>query len=291
MKRITESDIKDISTVMYTSGTTDDPKGIVFTQENIISKRFARALALPSFCSNDIFLCFLPLYHTFGRYFELLGSIFWGATYAFAESPYFTSLLKDFQISKPSIFISVPKRWIQLMDHANSISLTDDNNEKNSNGISSITGGNLKFGLSAAGYLDPDVFHFFQDNNINLMSGYGMTESTGGITMTPPDDYQPDSVGRPLPGIDTKIAEDGELLIRGSYVSSYYFSKTNNSTLKNGWFHTGDIFKEKNGHLYIIDRKKEIYKNTRGQTISPQKIENMFQDFESVKSVFLVGDG
>ena len=291
LKRINDCDMKDISTVMYTSGTTDDPKGIVFTQENIISKRFARALALPSFCSNDIFLCFLPLYHTFGRYFELLGSIFWGATYAFAESPYFKSLLKDFQISKPSIFISVPKRWIQLMDHANSISLTDDNNDKNNNGISSITGGNLKFGLSAAGYLDPDVFHFFQDNNINLMSGYGMTESTGGITMTPPDDYQPDSVGRPLPGIDTKIAEDGELLIRGSYVSSYYFSKTNNSTLKNGWFHTGDIFKEKNGHLYIIDRKKEIYKNTRGQTISPQKIENMFQDFDGISSAFLVGDG
>ena len=291
LKRINDCDMKDISTVMYTSGTTDDPKGIVFTQENIISKRFARALALPSFCSNDIFLCFLPLYHTFGRYFELLGSIFWGATYAFAESPYFKSLLKDFQISKPSIFISVPKRWIQLMDHANSISLTDDNNDKNNNGISSITGGNLKFGLSAAGYLDPDVFHFFQDNNINLMSGYGMTESTGGITMTPPDDYQPDSVGRPLPGIDTKIAEDGELLIRGSYVSSYYFSKTNNSTLNNGWFHTGDIFKEKNGHLYIIDRKKEIYKNTRGQTISPQKIENMFQDFDGISSAFLVGDG
>ena len=291
LKRINDCDMKDISTVMYTSGTTDDPKGIVFTQENIISKRFARALALPSFCSNDIFLCFLPLYHTFGRYFELLGSIFWGATYAFAESPYFKSLLKDFQISKPSIFISVPKRWIQLMDHANSISLTDDNNDKNNNGISSITGGNLKFGLSAAGYLDPDVFHFFQDNNINLMSGYGMTESTGGITMTPSDDYQPDSVGRPLPGIDTKIAEDGELLIRGSYVSSYYFSKTNNSTLKNGWFHTGDIFKEKNGHLYIIDRKKEIYKNTRGQTISPQKIENMFQDFDGISSAFLVGDG
>ena len=291
LKRINDCDMKDISTVMYTSGTTDDPKGIVFTQENIISKRFARALALPSFCSNDIFLCFLPLYHTFGRYFELLGSIFWGATYAFAESPYFKSLLKDFQISKPSIFISVPKRWIQLMDHANSINLTDDNNDKNNNGISSITGGNLKFGLSAAGYLDPDVFHFFQDNNINLMSGYGMTESTGGITMTPPDDYQPDSVGRPLPGIDTKIAEDGELLIRGSYVSSYYFSKTNNSTLKNGWFHTGDIFKEKNGHLYIIDRKKEIYKNTRGQTISPQKIENMFQDFDGISSAFLVGDG
>ncbi|MFL3028067.1 MAG: GNAT family N-acetyltransferase [Candidatus Neomarinimicrobiota bacterium] len=291
LKRINDCDIKDISTVMYTSGTTDNPKGIVFSQENIISKRFARALALPSFSSDDVFLCFLPLYHTFGRYFELLGSIFWGATYTFAESPYFKSLLKDFHISKPSIFISVPKRWIQLMEHANSINSTDDDSTQLKNRISSITGGNLKFGLSAAGYLDPDVFHYFQDNSINLISGYGMTEATGGITMTPPNDYQPDSVGIPLPGIDIKLAEDGELLIKGAYVSSFYFSKTNNSTLVNGWFHTGDIFKEKNGHLYIIDRKKEIYKNTRGQTISPQKIENMFQDFDGISCAFLVGDG
>ena len=290
LKRINNCDIKDISTVMYTSGTTDNPKGIVFSQENIVSKRFARALALPSFSCDDVFLCFLPLYHTFGRYFELLGSIFWGATYTFAESPYFKSLLKDFQVSKPSIFISIPKRWIQLMEHANSINTIDDNDQLQ-NEISSLTGNNLKFGLSAAGYLDPDVFHFFQDNKINLISGYGMTEATGGITMTPTDDYQPDSVGKPLPGIDTELAEDGELLIRGPYVSSYYFSKTNNSTLVNGWFHTGDIFKEKNGHLYIIDRKKEIYKNTRGQTISPQKIENMFQDFDGISFTFLVGDG
>ena len=225
LKRINDCDMQDISTVMYTSGTTDNPKGIVFSQENIISKRFARALALPSFSSDDVFLCFLPLYHTFGRYFELLGSIFWGATYTFAESPYFKSLLKDFQISKPSIFISVPKRWIQLMEHANSINPMDEyDNDEISNAVSLITGGSLKFGLSAAGYLDPDVFHFFQENKINLISGYGMTEATGGITMTPPNDYQPDSVGKSLPGIDTKLAEDGELLIRGAYVSSYYFS-------------------------------------------------------------------
>ena len=291
LKRINDCDMKDVSTVMYTSGTTDNPKGIVFSQENIISKRFARALALPEFSNNDVFLCFLPLYHTFGRYFELIGSIFWGATYIFAESPYFKSLLKDFQISKPSIFISVPKRWIQLMEHAKSINALDDNDDINNNPLSVITGGKLKHGLSAAGYLDPEVFYFFQDNKINLISGYGMTEATGGITMTPPNDYQPDSVGKPLPGIDIKLAEDSELLIKGVYVSSYYFSKSNNSTLIDGWFHTGDIFKEKNGHLYIIDRKKDIYKNTRGQTISPQKIENMFQDFDGISSAFLIGDG
>ncbi|GIS70912.1 MAG: hypothetical protein CM1200mP10_04890 [Candidatus Neomarinimicrobiota bacterium] len=149
----------------------------------------------------------------------------------------------------------------------------------------------MKYGLSAAGYLDPDVFRFFQGNGINLLSGYGMTEATGGITMTPTDDYQPDSVGVPLPGIQLTLADDNELLINGPYVSSTYFGGGNGSTLIDGWFHTGDIFKEKHDHYYIIDRKKEIYKNSRGQTISPQKIENMFQDFDGIKSAFLVGDG
>ena len=292
LKRINQCSMHDLATVMYTSGTTDEPKGIVFTQENIVTKRFARALALPKLSSDDIFLCFLPLYHTFGRYFELLGSIFWGATYTFAESPYFKSLLKDFHLIKPSVFISVPKRWIQLMEHTDSIKPVDDgDNQEINNILKQITGGNLKYGLSAAGYLDPDVFRFFQSNGINLLSGYGMTEATGCISMTPIDEYQPDSVGVPLPGIQLNLADDGELLIRGPYVSSSYFGEKNGSTLIDGWFHTGDIFNEKYDHYYIIDRKKEIYKNSRGQTISPQKIENMFQDFDGIKSAFLVGDG
>jgi long-subunit acyl-CoA synthetase (AMP-forming) len=292
LKRINQCTMNDLATVMYTSGTTDEPKGIIFTQENIVTKRFARALALPDFSCDDIFLCFLPLYHTFGRYFELLGSIFWGATYTFAESPYFKSLLKDFQLTKPTIFISVPKRWIQLMEHTDSIkSVGHGEDQEIKNIVNQITGGNLKYGLSAAGYLDPDVFRFFQGNGINLLSGYGMTEATGGITMTPTDDYQPDSVGVPLPGIKLALGDDGELLINGPYVSSSYFGKQNYSSLVNGWFHTGDIFNKKHDHYYIIDRKKEIYKNSRGQTISPQKIENMFQDFDGIKSAFLVGDG
>jgi len=226
LKRINQCSMHDLATVMYTSGTTDEPKGIVFTQENIVTKRFARALALPDFSCDDIFLCFLPLYHTFGRYFELLGSIFWGATYTFAESPYFKSLLKDFCLIKPSIFISVPKRWIQLMEHTDSIKPVNDGKDQEiKNIVNKITGENLKYGLSAAGYLDPDVFRFFQSNGINLLSGYGMTEATGGITMTPIDEYQPDSVGVPLPGIQLTLADDGELLINGPYVSSSYFGK------------------------------------------------------------------
>ena len=112
-----------------------------------------------------------------------------------------------------------------------------------------------------------------------------------GHTMTPPSDYYNDSVGKPLPGIELKLAEDNELLMRGPYVSPGYFKEEIEGSFTDEWFHTGDIFKKKKGHYFIVDRKKEIYKNSRGQTISPQKIENLFQDFETIKSVFLIGDG
>ena len=285
-------DNQSLATIMYTSGTTDNPKGIIFNHENIISKRFARALALPEIGPRDRFLCYLPLYHTFGRWFEMMGAIFWGTTYTFTESTSFKTLLRDFKTAQPSVFISIPKRWIQIQEQvAASISIEESSDEEITKVTVAITGGKLKWGLSAAGYLDPDIFKFFHQNGINLLSGYGMTEATGGITMTPPNDYMINSVGKRLPGIELKLGNDYELLMRGPYVTSGYYKDANESPHTDGWLHSGDIFKEKKGHYFIVDRKKEIYKNSRGQTISPQKIENLFQDFEAIHSVFLVGDG
>ena len=290
--RLESQDMTWPLTIMYTSGSTDQPKGVIFNQVNLMSKRFARAMALPEFSSSDTFLCYLPLFHTFGRYFELLGSIFWGATYAFAESPAFNSLLKDFQLVSPSIFISIPKRWIQLYEYLEEkLELDSTSDTIICQKLMDITGGKLQWGLSAAGYLDPDFFKFFQEHGIQLLSGYGMTEATGGITMTPPGNYLDNSVGKSLPGIKLKIAEDGELCMQGPYVSNGFYKTKDSESFKNGWFHSGDIFEKRGNHFFIIDRKKDIYKNSRGQTIAPQKIENLFQDFDSVQSVFLAGDG
>lgn len=287
-----KKEMDDLATIMYTSGTTDNPKGIIFNQTNIITKRFARALALPEIGSNDSFLCYLPLYHTFGRWLEMMGTIFWGSTYTFTENTSFKTLLRDFKIAKPTVFISIPKRWIQIYEHvAATIPIEMSEEKAIKDATQSITGENLKWGLSAAGFLDTDIFKFFHQNDINLMSGYGMTEATGGITMTPPKDYIANSVGKVLPGIELKLGEDDELLMRGPYVSPGYYKDEIAGSHINGWFYSGDIFRYKKGHYFIVDRKKEIYKNSRGETISPQKIENLFQDFESIRSVFLVGDG
>jgi long-subunit acyl-CoA synthetase (AMP-forming)/predicted N-acetyltransferase YhbS len=284
----------DLATVMFTSGTTGAPKGIRFSQRNLVFKRFARALALPDIGENDTFLCYLPLYHTFGRFLELLGSVFWGATYCFLDSPDVEALVRGMRRFRPTVFISVPKKWMQLheaiAERADPASASDDELAR---ATADVTGGKLRVGLSAAGHLDADVFRFFQHQGVELHSGFGMTEATGGILMTPPGAYRENSLGVPLPGIEAKLAADGELLVRGPYLMLGYLDAPGDGPPfdADGWFRTGDLMSlDADGHYRLVDRKKEIYKNIKGETIAPQRIENLFRDFESVGRAFLVGD-
>ena len=290
---IKKLNMSDLASIMFTSGTTGNPKGIVFSHQNIVFKRFARAMAIPQIGENDIFLSYLPLYHTFGRWFEMTGSIFWNARYVFMENTSVEAMIDNMRRIKPSIFISIPKKWYQLYERVSqSVDLEHEDDNKILEALQSISGGNLKWGLSAAGHLDSEVFQFFQQNGVELMSGFGMTEATGGITMTPPGKYSPGSLGKALPGINIKLAEDGELLIKGPYVMMNYFNpEESDASYEDGWLSTGDIMKmDQDGFITIIDRKKEIYKNIKGETIAPQKIENYFGEFEFIKNVFLVGD-
>ena len=189
---------------------------MAFTQQNLVSKRFARAAALPDVGEDEVFLCYLPLFHTFGRYLELLGAIYWRGTYTFAGNPSAETLFRQLPEVRPTGLISIPLRWAQVHQRCLDAVGAASSPARQREVFAEITGGRLRWGLSAAGYLEPRVFRFFHRHGVQLASGFGMTEGTGGLTMTPPGDYLDDSVGVPLPGTRVRFGESGELEISGS---------------------------------------------------------------------------
>ncbi|MFH1726837.1 MAG: GNAT family N-acetyltransferase [Pseudomonadota bacterium] len=289
-------DIEHVSTCMFTSGSTGMPKGVAFTNYNLTTKRFARAAALPEVGPGQVFLAYLPLFHTFGRFLEMLGVIFWNGTYVFAGNPSYETFISKMKKVQPTALISIPIRWVQIRnDYKEQTEGIKDSKQKQKI-FREIVGSRLYWGLSAAGYLDPKVFKFFQRESVNLCSGFGMTEGTGGITMTPPHQYKENTVGTALPGVRLKFTELGEMHISGPYIARYLdeidINKKIDSLYKDVWLPTGDIFtKHENGYLEIVDRIKDIYKNSKGQTVAPKKVEKEFEHVPGIKSTFLVGDG
>ena len=284
--------LDDPCTVLFTSGSTGRPKGIAFTPYNLVSKRFARAAALPAVGQDEVLLAFLPLYHTFGRYLELLGMLFWGGTYVFAGNPSLDTLLAGMRHVRPTGQISIPLRWQQLRERA-------EEHLDDPTALDTVTGGRLHWGLSAAGWLAPETFRWFQHRGIELCSGFGMTEGTGGLTMTPPGGYVEESVGLPLPGVRVRFGPQGELQVAGPYVARYLPEDGLAGDLScdrpesaDVWLGTGDLFRElPGGHLQIVDRIKDIYKNNRGQTVAPRKVESRFSGVPGILRTFLAGDG
>ena len=283
--------LDDAATLMFTPGPTGAPKGVVFSGFNLVTKRFARAAALPRIGEDEVLLCYLPLFHTFGRFLEMLGSVFWGGTYVFASASSIESLLAGMRNVRPTTLVSIPLRWSQI--HQRVLAEAGENADQRAleRACARITGGRLRWGLSAAGYLAPGVFRFFHEMGIALCSGFGMTEATGGVTMTPPEEYVDGSVGIPLPGMRVKLSSTSELLIGGPYVARHLGDPAPSPDAE-PWTPTGDLFRLRpDGHYEIFDKIKDIYKNTRGQTIAPKRIENHFVGVAEVRQVMLVGDG
>lgn len=287
----TRRGIMDLATVMFTSGSTGRPKGVQYTIYNLVTKRFARAAALPKVGHEEVLFCFLPLYHTFGRYLEMTGMIFWGGTYVFAGNPSLETLLAGLREVRPTGLVSIPRRWQQIRDRCLEEMGASGVKAARSDAFRRVVGDRLRWGISAAGALEPAAFHFFERHEVELCSGFGMTEATGGITMTPPGAYEDNTVGIPLPGLEARLSEEGELQISGHYIARYLGDPVP-SPRDEYWLPTGDIFRmRESGYYEIVDRIKDIYKNSKGQTVAPGAIEQKLAHVPGIVRSFVVGDG
>lgn len=318
----------DLMALIYTSGTTGNPKGVMLTHNNLVSNMKACA-SIIHFGSEDILLSFLPLSHSYERLAGYYTAMACGTTIAYAES---IDTLRDNLIEvRPTIVTTVPRlferlynRIMKQMSEESKIKQTIFNwainvgktyrysKRKNviAPGLSlqhkiadklvfkkirERTGGRIKFFVSGGAALAAELGEFFDAIGIVVIEGYGMTEASPVICANLEQKYKFGTVGPPLPGVQVKIAEDGEILAKGPNVMRGYWKNpeaTKEAIDKDGWLHTGDIGQfDSDGFLKITDRKKHLFVSSGGKNIAPQHIEGLFLQSSFIEQVVLIGDG
>jgi len=317
----------DLLTIIYTSGTTGDPKGVMLTHRNLVSNIHAAAEVLP-FDHTDTFLSFLPLCHSFEKMAGYLTALASGAMIAYAES---IETVRDNLLEiRPTVMTAVPRFFERLYDRIRKQVDSEPpikrriffwsamvgrktakaNREKRISPLlrpqraiadalvyrkfRNRLGGRLRFLVSGGAALGKDLGEFFESIGIKVVEGYGMTESSPVISVNRLDRYKFGTVGFPIPGIEVKIAADGEILTRGPHVMKGYWNDgkaTREAIDSDGWLHTGDVgMFDDQGYLVITDRKKHLFVSSGGKNIAPQPLENLFLQSMYVDQFVLIGD-
>ena len=274
-----------LATILYTSGTTGEPKGVMLSQGNLTSNALA-ALEIFQQRSDDVRLSFLPHSHIFARTCDVYTWIAAGAQLVLAESR--ETVIADCQAVQPTLINGVPyffdkvRRALVDLDREDAKSLHD------------LLGGRVRMCCSGGAALADHVFDFFNDRDITLAQGYGLTESSPVITAASQVDNRRGSVGRAIPGVEVCIADDGEVLTRGPHVMMGYYNNkaATDEVLRDGWLHTGDLGElDGDGFLRITGRKKEIIVTAAGKNIAPVYLESLLVEDPLILQSLIVGDG
>lgn len=326
-KRYKSITLDDIATIVYTSGTTGPPKGVILTHRNISAVTVASAEAIP-LREDDFGIVFLPLSHVLQRVSGYVG-LYQGSKGAFAES--IDKIVENFQELKPTVQSSVPRlfekfyikvlsmvenaperrkkifNWCMNVGHQVSLLKRTKKNIPLTlwikykladllvfRKIKRVLGGRIKFMVSGAAPISVKILEFFHSAGILILEGYGLTETAAPATVNRLDDYKFGTVGKPLSCNKIKIADDGEILIKGENVFKAYYkneSATKEAFTDDGWFKTGDIgIIDEDGFLKITDRKKELIVTAGGKNISPQNVENTLKNSRFISNAFVYGD-
>jgi long-chain acyl-CoA synthetase len=281
-------DLDQPALMLYTSGTTGKPKGVPLTHRNVAANgRDWLECNATLLDEGAVDLLWLPMSHIFGFGEAGAGDRLGWVSYL-CEPADALRLLPEV---KPNVFMSVPAYWEKLAQQA----MQEQDPEARRRRLSAITGGALRFCLSGGAGLKREVKELFYASGLLIIEGYGLTECSPTLTLNRPDDFRFDSVGKPLPSVELKLAEDGEILAKGPNVFGGYHHNpqaTAEAFSDDGWFKTGDVGRwTDDGFLQIVDRKKEILVTAGGKNVPPANVEMRFADDALFRHVVVYGDG
>ena len=327
-ERVSSTTPDDVATIVYTSGTTGPPKGVVQTHGNHIAAVTASGQATPAE-EGWVHLLFLPLAHSFARLESFLGP-YKGLTTAFAEN--LDKVGDNLKEVRPHFICSVPRVFEKVyakilsgveagspikkrifnwaMDVGREVSRRERAGQPVTGALAVkrklaerlvfeklhlALGGRLRWAVSGGAPLSRDIAEFFHAAGILVLEGYGLTETCPALTFNRPSRFKFGSVGQALTGVELKIAGDGEILARGPNIATRGYFKQPEATAEvfepSGWFHTGDIGRiDEEGFLYITDRKKDLIVTAGGMNLAPQNIENLLKTDPFVSQAMVYGD-
>ena len=318
----------DLATLIYTSGTTDHPKGVMLTHGNLLSDVWAGLGGVPVF-PDDVFLSFLPVSHAFERTVGHFLAVACGSEIAYADDV--TTLMRDMPEVQPTVMISVPRLYEKiyagvhakmeasavkrfLFEQVQLLGMQRFELRKKGEDLHGLKaklwkildnivnaklrakmGGNLRIFVSGGAALSLRIAKFLLAADITVLPGYGLSESSPVLTVNVEGNIKPASVGPALPGVTLKLANDGELLAKGDMVMQGYWQKeaeTKEVLDDDGWLHTGDIVEiDDDGYVFIVDRKKEIMVLSSGENVPPALIEQHLTHDPCIEQAMVIGEG
>jgi long-chain acyl-CoA synthetase len=318
---------EEICTLVYTSGTTGHPKGVMLHHQGFV-KDVINSEAVFGLYPEDVFLSFLPLSHLYERLGGHWCPLYRGSTIAYADD--INSVVDDIQLVRPTVMVSVPRLYEKISSkvieqveagpplrkkifywalktgrHFHELKFTNRKSRLATwkyhiaeklvfSKIKQKLGGRFRFPISGGAPLSTETLKFFEAMGLQIVEGYGMTETHLIISLTPPGSTKYGSCGKPIPEVDVRIADDGEILVRGETIMAGYYGKnelTKEVIDRDGWLHTGDIgHLDDDNYLYITDRKKNILVTAGGKNVAPAPIEHALKRSKFIEDVCLVGD-